>query len=402
MIAPLASTSGIQPLAVSQINVSDRYYLYDDFTTARAAGAVNGTQAEPVGGVRTVVDTNSKISIAGGKITIATGTASGSDGVWWPIQTRRLGTGFLGSVTPTTGANGTYFGWDNAVNAGVYDAIGFRPSNALTIGSAGGSLLTVGAWTSTATYDAAIVMRAAGSFYFIKGNEYTNWTMLYSSNTGTMNLYPTLRPVSAAGAITLDNARASKQAYIPTPLQSDGMSATTTDGLGNPENNGPAGNSYSGVGTPQVSAGVRSFSALSGGGLGVSVLACTTPDVNIELNVIRTSGSAGIIARRVDANNYIQCLHNGTNVIVSQVVAGVSTTLSTTAVTYSAGATMKLNLKGIAYRAFYNNTAAGSGTVPASTNGNHGIITNNLSGSFDNLVIWASGAEGQYEDMNLL
>lgn len=39
------------------------YLLRDEFTTTRAAGAVNGTAAEPGAGTRTVTDTESKLRI---------------------------------------------------------------------------------------------------------------------------------------------------------------------------------------------------------------------------------------------------------------------------------------------------------------------------------------------------
>ena len=376
---------------------SDNYHLYDKFTTDLAAGAINGSSAEPVGGVRTVTDTNSKISITGGVLSFATGAAT-ANGIWYASLARLLGRTAISSVNITSDI--LYFGWDANTSGAISDSILFNTSSVLQINS-NGTPFSVGAW-SAGIYELAVVMRSAGMFYFIRGGAFTNYTMIHSSLTGS----GALRPSSVCGdtttIYTIDNIRVPKLIYIPVPLQSDGFSSTTTDGLGNPENNGPVGNAYDGVGTPQVSAGVRSFSALSGGGLGVSVLACSTADVNIEVNVTRTAGSAGIIARRTDGNNYIQCLHTGVNVVVSQVVAGVTTALSTTAVAYSAGATMKLYLSGTTYVAFYNNTAAGSGVVPASTNGSHGIITNDLSGSFDNLVIWARGGEGHYDEIDAL
>ena len=370
----------------------DRYYLYDRFDTARAAGAVNGTLAEPVGGVRSVTDTNGKITISGGLISFATGLAI-NDKVSWTTITRALGVGVISTIILADATSKPNIGW-NGADLFIFN----NASNFLYANVNAAAFPVVGAYTAT-TYQTAIIYRAAGAFWFIKGGAFTNWTMMYNSLLGTANRTPQVLTQIATSIFTVDNMRVSKQTYIPVPLQSDGMSAATTDGLGNPEGNGAVGNAYDGVGTPAVAAGVRGFSALSGGGLGVSVLACSSANVNIEVNVTRTAGSAGIIARRVDANNYIQCLHNGTNVIVSQVVAGVSTTLSTTAVAYSAGATMKFHIEGETYRAFYNNTAAGTGTVPASTNTNHGIITNDLSGSFDNLVIWARSG---YEGLNLL
>lgn len=373
--------------------IRSHYYLYDKFTTARAAGAVNGTNAEPVGGARTVVDTNSKISISGGLISLATGAAA-NDNVNYPSQARVAGKVLLATVTlaDTSGILG--IGLESAPQSGaIRNSIRFSTTTGIQSEQNGG-LVLVGAYSAATQYQIALIMRSSGNILFIKGGAFTNWTLLWIHGTDTAALLPEIWIGNTTTTATIDNLRISKTLYLPTALQADGMTATTTDGVVGTIN-APSGNAYDGVGTPSVAAGVRGFSALSGGGLGVSVLACSSPDVNIDVGVTRTAGSAGIIARRVDASNYIQCLHNGTNVVVSQVVAGTPTTLSTTAVAYSAGATMKFHVEGTAYRAFYNNTAAGSGTVPASTNTNHGIITNDLSGSFDNLVIWArSGYEG--------
>lgn len=394
----------ITPLAQARTirhSLDYSYYLYDRFSTALAAGSINGTLAEPVGGVRSVTDTGSKMSISGGVLlSEQNGAGSTTDPILsYEGHSRSLGKVMLGKMTAISGRARVYWA-TTSKGSGSEALLTPVPPNLLYVVS--GSNGTIGLSTAGVEYRFAYVLRTAGAFLFIQGGtEYPSWTLVWSSLLGTTEtLYPTVN--AFLGSQSEDNIRVPKQTYIPVPLQSDGMSAATTDGLGNPESNGTIGNAYDGVGTPAVAAGARGFSALSGGGLGVSVLACSSPDVNIEVNVIRTAGSAGIIARRADASNYIQCLHNGTNVIVSQVVAGSATTLSTTAVAYSAGATMKFHVEKTAYRAFYNNTAAGTGTVPASTNTNHGIITNDLSGSFDNLVIWARGNEGQYEDLGLL
>ena len=47
-----------------------RYLLRDEFTTDLAAGAVNGTAAEPGPGTRTVVDLGNRLYIIGGKAII--------------------------------------------------------------------------------------------------------------------------------------------------------------------------------------------------------------------------------------------------------------------------------------------------------------------------------------------
>ena len=368
------------------------YYLYDTFSTDRAAGAVNGTLAEPVGGVRAVTDTNSKITISGGLLSFATGLAV-NDNVSWSNVTRSLGIAVMSTINLADVTSKPNIGW----SAG--DLFIFNNTGGLLYANVNAAAFpVVGLYTAT-TYQTAVIYRTAGAFWFIKGGAFTNWTMMYSSLLGTGTRQPRVVTQIATSIFTVDNMRVPKQTYIPVPLQSDGMSAATTDGLGNPENNGTAGNAYTDVGTWGVAAGVRSCSVLGGGSTGISVLSTSTRDVFIEANLTRSAGRVGIVARYQDSSNYIYCALDGTNVLVIQVVAGTPTTLSTTAVAYSAGATMKFIAEGLTYRAFYNNTAAGSGNLPDTSNTSHGLITNDTGNSFDNLVIWARSG---YEGLNLL
>lgn len=380
----------------SSAYITNNYYLYDRFDTARAAGAVNGTQAEPVGGARTVTDTNSKISVSSGLLSFATGLAI-NDRVAWSAITRTLGIGVMSTINLANLTSKPIIGWGGA-DLFMFDNTG---TGLLFANVNGAAFPAIGTYSAT-TYQTAVIYRAAGAFWFIKGGAFTNWTMIYNSLLGTANRTPQVLTQVAASIFTVDNMRVPKQRYIPTSLQSDGMSAATTDGLGNPENNGIAGNAYTNIGTWGVSGGVRSCSVLDGGGTGFSVLSTSTRNVFIEANLTRSAGRVGIVARYQDSSNYIHCSHDGTNVLVIQVVAGTPTTLSTTAVAYSAGATMKFIADGTTYRAFYNNTAAGSGTLPNTSATSHGLITNNTGNTFDNLVIWARGSEEQYSGLNML
>lgn len=68
-MSTIVSLSGVVPdtVALSVTVALDVFaaLLVDTFDTNRAAGSVNGTAAEPGAGVRTVVDTQSKLSITG-------------------------------------------------------------------------------------------------------------------------------------------------------------------------------------------------------------------------------------------------------------------------------------------------------------------------------------------------
>ncbi len=370
---------------------SDNYYLYDTFSTDRAAGAVNGTQAEPVGGTRSVTDTNSKIAISGGLLDFATGSAI-NDKVAWSTIARTLGVGVMTTINLANTTSKPNIGWGGS-DLFIFNNAG----TSLFVNVNASAFLVVGTYSAT-TYQTMVLYRTAGMFWFIKGGAFTNWTLMYTSLAGTASKTPQVLTQLATSIFTVADVRAPKLTYIPSPLQSDGFSNTVTDGLGNPENNGTAGNAYTDIGTWGVAGGKK---ATTVAGISLSVLSTTTRNVFIEVDIVRAAGNPGIVARFSDASNYIQCLYDGANVVVAQRVAGVFTVLSTTAVAYSAGATMKFVADGLTYRAFYNNTGAGNGVLPSTLGTSHGIWSNDTGNTFDNLVIWAVGnSETQYAGLD--
>lgn len=383
------------PLASARRTRHQRdYFLYDQFTTALAAGSVNGTLAEPVGGARTVTDTNGKITISGGLLSFATGAAL-SDRVDYTSLTRKVGQALISTNNLTASTENFRFGWNL-----FGENFQFSTTN-LQVAFGGGSAITVGTRSAT-PYQTAIIQRSSGVWYFIKGGLFTNWSLVYVYTGTTSGAIPSFGVRSAASVGTFDNIRVPKQLYIPIPLQSDGMSAATTDGLGNPENNGTAGNAYTNVGTWGVTGGKRACSVLSGG-LGFSYLPTSSSNVIIEAVCTRSAGVTGLVARYEDAGNYLIAYHDGTNAKLDKVVAGTTTNLLSAAVAYAAAAVMILHLDGTSARLFYNNAAVGTvATTPAAGSLNHGVYTTDTGATFDNLVVLAKGNEGQHEDLGLL
>lgn len=373
-------------------NWADEYSLFDQFITARSAGAVNGTSAEPVGGTRTVTDASNKISITGGKVSFATG-ATANSGIWYSQQTRSAGKTLLTTFNVASGRFN--FGWDSNQAASVTDGYDVGATGALRA-LVNATAVEVSAFSFATDYQVALVMRDTGMFYYIKGGIYTNWTLLYISSLLNSAYYPGIVTLTTSSVFTADNIRVPVATYIPVPLASDGFSATTTDGQGNAENNGTVGTAYTAVGTWGVSGGSLSCSALSGG-LGFRYLNGVSADALIDLSVTRSGGNAGIVARYVDANNYLIAYHDGTNTKLDKVVAGVTTNLISAAATYGAARVLRLILDGTSARLFYNNAAVGSAaTVPSSTSTNHGIYTTNTGNTFDNFVVWARGNSSTY------
>ena len=212
----------------SNVNSWDTYALEDRFTTALAAGSVNATSAEPTGGTRTVVDTNSKLSITGGLLDFATGNAT-NDGIWYPSFSRVLGRTLIGTITMANTAQQARIGWGTAQSGAINDSIRLVGDGTSQIITNGTLITGIGLYTAT-TYQLAVVMRATGIFYFIKGGAFTNWTLIWVSTAGTAAGYPAVN--SANGIFTADDIRIPNSLFIPTPTAYDTFttaSSTSTE-----------------------------------------------------------------------------------------------------------------------------------------------------------------------------
>lgn len=374
------------------------YRLRDEFSTNRAAGAVNGTLAEPTGGARSVVDTNSKFTISSGVLSIATGGAA-NDNIHWPGIPAAPGRVLAGVLN---GTNSNYsFGWDVDASGSVSGNLNFGSATLLRV--RGSTLVGVPPASGTNVY-AALILRAAGLFYFVKETTaFPVWTMLWNdltSNGATM--YPGAHISATTAVFTLDQVRVPTRTFIPVPLQSDGFSAATTDGAGNSENNGPVGQAWTNAaGTWGVAAGKASASALASG-KAQRTLPSASADVLAEVAVTRSAGVGGLVLRYQDASNYLIAYHDGTNAKLDKVVAGVTTNVISAAATYSAGAILRVIAAGTAIRLYYNGAAVGTVQTVAdmATATTHGLHTTDTGNTFDNFVIWARGTEGQYAALN--
>ncbi len=220
----------------------NKYLLYDDFSTPRIAGSVNNSYAETIGGKRNVTDTNGKLSIANNMATFATGGLSESDpGLRYPSLSRVLGRTLL---VYGVQASKSEYGWDSNTATGITNRFWLSAS-----GLAAG-LVVVSVWSivSSTNYKLAIVLRANGAFYFAKGGNFPNWYFLWSETiSNSTPMFPGAANEDTTSPFNISNMIVPKQLFIPNPLQSDGFSTTTTDGMGNPENNGPVGNSWTGA-----------------------------------------------------------------------------------------------------------------------------------------------------------
>lgn len=387
------------------------YYLVNDtFTTDRAAGAVNGTNAEPGPGRRVVTDTASYVTIAGGKLIFGLNAPFGN--AFWlnPALVRAPGRLLLATyLAPTAISNFTY-GFDtDTATAGIGDA-------RLTFSAAGlrySTLTLAAAPVAGIRYWLAIVLRDVGAFLFVQGGGFTQWTLLWILASG--NSSPLYGSAIANGTLVspveIDDLRVPAALWLPSPLLSDGFSVWgTSDGAGHAEGvTGGLGSGGGGLwpyveeGLWQASGGIASAAALTGGGVALAYMDVGTLDLIATVKVTRVGGVAGLVVRG-DAVNHVRAVHNGTSAQLIKRVSGVDTILINAAATYVAGAEIRVIADGQKFRLFYNNLAIGSEQTIAdavlSTDGYAGIYTTDTGNTFDDFVVYVRGSGGEYSALD--
>jgi hypothetical protein len=200
---------------------------------------------------------------------------------------------------------------------------------------------------------------------------------------------------------------------LPTPLVSDGFGSAfgTSDGLGHAEGvAGGIGAGGSGVtlsnvgGTWSVSGGKAINTAPSGLGQQISVAQVSCADVLTGAGVVRALSTQVGLALRFDsasspANGVLVYSDGSGNIKVDKILAGVQSTVSTTAFTYSAGARLMCSFSGSALRTYYNNALIKADTIADAallTGTLHGLFSTDASNTFDDLAIYAIGTSGEY------
>lgn len=212
------------------------YLLYDQFITDLAAGSVNGTNAEPTGGVRTVVDTGLQLSIGGGSLIV--GSGAGNPRILYSSKARVAGRVLIADAVATI--NDIYFGYGSSSSSlGNPNAFRIRPGSPNISTYENSSTIQHGTIVSGTSYKYAVVMRSTGAYYFIKGGVYTNWTLLWiGALVSTTPMYPIF--YQDGGALSADNIRIPVPTWLPTPLAYDTF--TRGDGaIGSSETTGPDG-----------------------------------------------------------------------------------------------------------------------------------------------------------------
>lgn len=376
-----------------------KWLLRDDFTDTRPAGSVDGTPAVPGPGTRSVVDTNSKISVANGNLKFDSGAASNS-GLWLDLVSRSVGRLLVSKITINSIEYQPNIGWHTRASGIVANSLRFQGGSLLAVIDAtyAQNVLSV---TSGKEYNVCLIQRIAGYYYFLRDS---NWLLLCMSSLGSGNCYPVVQTRNSNDEFVVDYMRIPDELWLPTPLAYDTF--TRSDGaLGSTETSGPDAQvtpslSWSNrAGTSQISSNSIITTATDGAKAIATVPAGA--DVLASIALTRGSGTPGIVFRYKDALNYGYAIHNGTNAQLHKVVNGTDTTLVNAAAAYGAGRVFQVVCYGYKWRMFYNNVMIGTeqtvndGDLQSGTG--VGWYTTDTDSKGDNFTVFARGTGGEYD-----
>ena len=219
---------------INQLTVnynSATYWVEDQFLTDQLAGAVNNTTMEPGPGVRTVVDSESKLQLISGMLVFAGGKAApayGDPGFWGSAVARSAGVMLCGIKYPDVSGQTIQIGWGSA-QSGQIDIHRIMLSVTPNFAKYQNSLLDNSTW-GTVPFQFAIVLRATGAFVLTKqvGASATTWRLRYISDIGsTATLYPGISNYSYKTA--LGSLFVPRQTYLPAPVISDSLTGLRWD-----------------------------------------------------------------------------------------------------------------------------------------------------------------------------
>lgn len=387
----------------------------DSFRTILPAGSLNNTPADWQG-FRTVTDTEgTHVSITNAGLFFNGAKASpayGDPGYWLnPSFVRQYGR--VGMIGINKGATTLQWiiGWGD-LKSGVIRGSGYHINGLgmYNYENAGAANYLIKNLTADTDYIITTILRSVGGFSFIKGGDITRHTLLNRGNLDTRS--PLFLGVAGYNNVApVYKVRIPKTIYFVRPFASDSFIRSNgalgvTDGEGHLEKDGGNGKAWiAQVGTWAISANTAIASALSGG-IAVALINHGTPDIYAEVNITLNGGTCGFVLRYADSQNYLLLRITATQILLDKVVAGVTTNLFTTAISYAAGAVLKVSTTGSILRGTYKDTGSAvtnfNAALPASTATNHGLYTTDITNSFTNFIGWQAGSEGQHDYLDEL
>jgi hypothetical protein len=216
---------------------AEEYILNDQFTTDRAAGAVDGTPAEPGPGIRNLLaDSGNNVSIGSGKLDHAGGISSWSDplliyddiaiaraaGQLGVFHLNRVGSpsslfGFTGKLSPTTGPGD----WD--------DAFRFGTSNLQLVDNETDLGITyIAAFPTGEDWYFAIALRTTGAYFFVQDPDVGKWILLDVLPAGDSDPLYWARNCYHANQDLMEYITAPEKLWLPSPHFSDSFGTVPT------------------------------------------------------------------------------------------------------------------------------------------------------------------------------
>lgn len=393
------------------------YLLRDTFTTTRLSGAVNGSAAEPGPGTRIVTDSGSQVTIADGyEKFVGTAPNTGDPksvnsasyarvaGLVGVIKWRHLANKALpySGWVATTEANSHYMHNDPTAGTATDPAYIEIDVVNTTIKSLSGRWLEM-----------MIVLRANGARYYL--NQGSGFDLLLVRNAGnaTPLSFGSKAHYNQVMSADIDYQYVLQNPWIHSAIASDSFNRAdgatgSTDGAGSEEGGG-AGLVWSDVlGSSAVSSNRLAFTGLTGG-KALSLVDPGTSDAYIQANLYRSAGVVGVVAKYVDANNYLIAYHDGTNIKLDRVTGGSTANVTSAAVAYVDGAPLAIALTEMTAQIVYNDKTY-SPYIPVKfqqitsfpLGGTKvGVYTTNLSNTADNFVVWQTRPSCPAPEMRL-
>lgn len=344
LFIPLILLAQIPPLERSRAKNS--YLLDDEFSDVKAAGAVNGTFAVPGPGLRTVTDTESKLTISGGNLVFSGGKAApayGDPGLWYAQLVRVTGNTMLAGIyVSDNGNNNFYFGYDENTSGGInYNSIWIGGSPTLILYYRDTSSPRIQTLAFNTTYKFGISLKSSGSYLFIKGGTFNEWTHLWLGSGGNASpIYPAMPVYNSVNNFNFLRIPTALLTVRPLAYSAftgaNGTALTQSDAT-----------SADGYGINPVSWGVSGWyitnntaTCLADGTNYINTVQSSGADVLCSVNMTNSTGNCGLTLRANDSNqtNCILVYYNGTAVKASVLTNSVEYNVATVVTAYSAGA----------------------------------------------------------------
>lgn len=305
----------------SQATVDALYYGAFAAASASAATVLADTfsvdESAPLASPRTsglvVTDTSNRFAVSSGAVAWSLKTIDNADPrMLSTLQTRKVGRALLGQFTPGSVA----VGW-RETNTGTpnMESMLFQ-SGAIFVNTYLNSQMSLGTYTGSTQHKVALVEKLFGAFHLVKGGNYSEWTLLCPTNQRRTDLYGGFGVWNQNSATSVTDLHVKD---LPAPFNTPFGLATTR----------LAGRVTAGTTFTHDADGLIEF----------------TPAA------LPSGSTLDIRFRRQDASNYWQLtIDNGGNIVLNEVVAGVTTARTPSATTVTANDWLCLVLTGTTIR----------------------------------------------------